>query len=190
MSQPLPAFRYHPDPLATGAVEASDETCASCNQARGYIYRAHSGDVCPWCIASGEADETVGFESVAPDYVGKFAWEMVLHHSGYSRWPAVPEAVAREVAHRTPGFPTYQDTLWWTHCDDAGAFIGVVGDLPAETFADESARDFVDEIKRCEDLTDEDWEWHVSTPDAEHHKTIYVFRCLHCGKLGGYADGA
>jgi len=34
----LPTFRYHPDPLASGSIAASDAACACCNQHRGFIY--------------------------------------------------------------------------------------------------------------------------------------------------------
>ncbi|WP_412524086.1 CbrC family protein [Burkholderia sp. S-53] len=33
----LPAFRYHPDPLATGSVIRSDARCVCCGDARGYV---------------------------------------------------------------------------------------------------------------------------------------------------------
>ncbi|REJ66450.1 MAG: hypothetical protein DWQ31_14945 [Planctomycetota bacterium] len=31
----LPVFKYHPDPLDTGAIAASDAICACCGQSRG-----------------------------------------------------------------------------------------------------------------------------------------------------------
>jgi len=34
----LPKFKYHPDPIATGSVAESENICACCEQARGYIY--------------------------------------------------------------------------------------------------------------------------------------------------------
>jgi hypothetical protein len=34
----LPTFRYHPDPIATGSIIASDETCLCCEQERGYKF--------------------------------------------------------------------------------------------------------------------------------------------------------
>ncbi|MER6069732.1 CbrC family protein [Streptomyces sp. NPDC001817] len=34
MSEELPGFPYHPDPLATGAVVASSTTCLSCGRKR------------------------------------------------------------------------------------------------------------------------------------------------------------
>lgn len=33
----LPHFRYHPDPLATGAIEASDTPCVCCGIRQGFI---------------------------------------------------------------------------------------------------------------------------------------------------------
>src|SRR5580698_1256897 len=38
MSEKLPSFRYHPDPLATGAVKPSDVVCSCCQRNRGFIY--------------------------------------------------------------------------------------------------------------------------------------------------------
>src|SRR6266480_2367057 len=59
---PLPEFRYHPDPRATGVIVASEARCVACSRTRGFIY---TGPVyaeqefidafCPWCIADGTA---------------------------------------------------------------------------------------------------------------------------------------
>ncbi|MBK1868507.1 CbrC family protein [Aestuariivirga sp. YIM B02566] len=35
----LPKFTYHPDPIATGSLVASEEICICCGQARGFIYK-------------------------------------------------------------------------------------------------------------------------------------------------------
>ncbi len=59
----LPVFTYHPHPLETGAIKASDATCECCSKARGFVYTAsiYCADevecVCPWCIADGSAAE-------------------------------------------------------------------------------------------------------------------------------------
>lgn len=34
----LPKFKYHPNPLVTGAIEPSEVACECCGKARGYIY--------------------------------------------------------------------------------------------------------------------------------------------------------
>ncbi|MEU4038991.1 CbrC family protein [Streptomyces collinus] len=40
MSAGLPFFRYHPDPLASGSIQAASETCACCKRNAGWIYTA------------------------------------------------------------------------------------------------------------------------------------------------------
>ena len=64
MQETLPTFRYHPDPIATGSIEASDTECVACKRARGHIYTGpvYSEEeldnlICPWCIADGTAHE-------------------------------------------------------------------------------------------------------------------------------------
>lgn len=57
----LPRFRYHPNPIATGAVVPTEEVCECCGKARGYKYNSvvyaekEVECVCPWCIADGSA---------------------------------------------------------------------------------------------------------------------------------------
>ena len=69
VDEPLPAFKYHPDPVATGSIKADpDAPCLACNRIRGYIYEGpaysekydyltHS--LCPWCIADGSAAKEI-----------------------------------------------------------------------------------------------------------------------------------
>ena len=62
MAMLFPNFKYHPDPLATGAVEVSETTCECCGKARGHVYAAavyaieELQSVCPWCIADGSLE--------------------------------------------------------------------------------------------------------------------------------------
>ncbi len=57
----LPKFKYHPDPIKTGAFVKSDKTCESCSTNRGYIYTGsiyctqNVNSICPWCISDGSA---------------------------------------------------------------------------------------------------------------------------------------
>jgi uncharacterized protein CbrC (UPF0167 family) len=59
----FPTFKYHPNPVETGSIEASPEVCECCNIARGYIatgiiYAKDDIDnICPWCIFDGSASE-------------------------------------------------------------------------------------------------------------------------------------
>jgi uncharacterized protein CbrC (UPF0167 family) len=114
----LPAFRYHPDPLATGSVIASDAACAACDKARGYVYAGpvYAPDepeaLCPWCIADGTAAEV--FDAEFTDV-------------GVGVPDDVPREVLEELAFRTPGFSGLQQEHWLYHCADAAEFHGVAG---------------------------------------------------------------
>lgn len=90
-SEPLPLFRYHADPVATGSVAVSDNECVCCEQARGYIY---TGPV-------SSEDE-------------------------------------------------HQDDIW--------------------------------------QLDGDEWEEYFKGLDKDDQPTAYVFRCLHCQRIGGYSD--
>ncbi len=107
----LPTFRYHPDPIATGSVEALDRACRVCGQRRKYIYTGPvhpveelDGAICPWCIADGSAYARFGAEFTDLKGVG----------GNNDAWDPVPRDVAEEVAYRTPGFFTWQSPSWWT----------------------------------------------------------------------------
>ena len=133
-TEPLPSFRYHADPVATGSVVPSDNECVCCEQARGYIYTGpvyseddHEDDICPWCIADGSAHQKLGVEFTDAAGVG-----------GYGDWDDVPTAVSDEVACRTPGFTGWQDAKWFTCCKDGACFIGRAG--YKELLASELAR--------------------------------------------------
>ena len=62
---PLPEFPYHPDPLATVSVAASDTACVCCGLRRGHVYTGPvfavadglDDALCPWCLADGTAAE-------------------------------------------------------------------------------------------------------------------------------------
>ncbi len=58
----LPSFRYHPDPLATGSIEASETICAGCGQARGYVYvgASYGEDEYVDCTCCGDAAAFLG----------------------------------------------------------------------------------------------------------------------------------
>lgn len=111
----LPTFRYHPDPVATGAVVPTDEACECCGESRGFkynstMYASESPEcVCPWCIADGSA---------AQKFDGMFLDDYPLKRAG------VPQSVVDEVCLRTPGYNSWQQQIWQAHCNDACEFHG------------------------------------------------------------------
>lgn len=177
VSSELPAFRYHPDPLASGSIRESAETCACCNRATGWIYTATfytaqevSGRFCPWCIADGSAAE-------------RFAGEFMDSYG----LDGVGEEILHEVTRRTPGFHAWQDPHWLVHCHDAAAFVGEVGysELAAHPEA-------LDQLRQ--DLRIGGWHDAAQLEQFLTHlgegATAMLFRCTVCGTHLAYADAS
>ncbi|AMW08146.1 hypothetical protein A4E84_00430 [Streptomyces qaidamensis] len=177
MSADLPFFRYHPDPLASGSIRASTETCACCKANRGWIYTATfytaqdvRGRFCPWCIADGSAAERF-----AGDFTDSYGLD------------GVSENVLHEVTRRTPGFHAWQDPHWLVHCQDAAAFVGEVG--YAELAAHPEALDQLRNDMRLDGWHDESRLEHFLTSLGQE-ATAMLFRCTGCGAHLAYTDAS
>ena len=180
MTNQLPIFRYHPDPVATGSVVASAASCRSCGQSRGFIYAGPvyaeddlEDSICPWCIADGSAAKRFHADFTDPDGIG-----------GYGSWDGVPADVVAEVARRTPGFSGWQQARWWTHCGDAGEFLGPAGRAELERLWPAA----IESVRAESGYDHEEWQAYFEDLERESSPTAYVFRCRHCGELGGYSD--
>ena len=173
MDELLPSFRYFPNPLASRIIRPElDVPCLGCNRIRGYIYTGpvHTEKnflleyhLCPWCIADGTAAKT---------------FRASFNDAG--TMDGVTEKVMLEIEQRTPGFHTWQDWAWLTCCNDAAAFLGVVG-------AKELKRDFPGAIPAVMEHLSDDYGlsgkrllefFDALTKDDQ--PTAYVFQCLHC----------
>ena len=88
MDKDFPKFRYHPDPIGTGAFKKADkpQICECCGKKTGYVYESpfySTEDVeclCPWCIADGSAAKT-NLYTVPRDTSGgsrKSGWHIVM----------------------------------------------------------------------------------------------------------------
>jgi uncharacterized protein CbrC (UPF0167 family) len=175
----LPQFKYHPDPLSTGSIVASEQVCEVCGQARGFVYEgpiyseSEPEAVCPWCIADGSAHAKLGAEFVDRDFIGGDGWE------------SVQAEAADEIAFRTPGFSGWQQERWFTHCSDGAEFLGPVGKEQLIKAGGEAVQAIRDESG----YEAAGWEEYFDSLNAEHGPaTAYLFKCRHCGKLGGYSD--
>jgi uncharacterized protein CbrC (UPF0167 family) len=176
----LPIFQYHPDPIATGSIIESSNECECCGQARGYIYTGpvyaeeeYIDVICPWCIADGSAHQKLGVVFTDEHGIG-----------GYGDWCAVSYEVIDEVASRTPGFMGWQQEQWWTHCDDAGQFLGRAGKKELLEFGTQA----IQSVQYSTGFADSDWEEFFDALDKDGSPTAYIFRCSKCGAIGGYQD--
>lgn len=180
----LPKFKYHPDPIATQSIEPSENVCMCCNEARGYIYTGPAyGEkdledcLCPWCIADGKAHEK---------FNATFVDEMGIGDHGAAE--AIPAEAIIEIACRTPGFSSWQQERWWTHCGDGAEFLGPAGYPELQQFGEEALL-YIKEVFSSETgIVGNELEEHVQRFNRDYGPTAYVFRCRHCRKLGGYWD--
>jgi uncharacterized protein CbrC (UPF0167 family) len=172
----MPVFRYHPDPVATGAFELSRDQCPYCGVTHGYVYRGPVYAIeepeppCPACIADG---------SFAASFDAEFTDSAPLSGLDYE--------IIDHVSRRTPGFSGWQQERWLTHCDDAAAFLGVVGyeELVSHPSAIAYLKVDLESDRRWDDgLIDE----YVRALSRDGSPTAYLFRCLHCGTELAYSD--
>ena len=164
----LPAFRYHPNPLETGAFEESKAgvVCDCCGKMTHIFYTAPFYAVediehlCPACISSGEA---------ARKYDGTFQDDCSLDDGVDD-----PEKLD-ELLHRTPGYCGWQQEYWRAHCGDYCAYLGPVG--ARELRALGVLEDVLDDS-----MWDEEQKEMIRDSVNGGHLQCYLFQCLHCGK--------
>jgi len=126
----LPKFRYHPDPIGTGAFEEGEEKTCPCCGKKSTVYYSITPycvedveNICPTCIANGEA---------ARKYEATFIQG--------AEWEGEPDKEKdEELFCRTPGYISWQGEYWLSCCDDYCAYLGTVGtkELKAMDIADE-----------------------------------------------------
>ncbi len=164
----IPEFKYHPNPLATGAFEQCKEgvICDCCGKTTNIYYEAPFYTVddidylCPNCIASGDA---------AKKFDGTF-------QDDYSVDDGVEDIdKLDELIHRTPGYCGWQQEYWRAHCGDYCAFIGYVG------AAELKALGVMEEVLD-DSLWDEEQKELIRNSVNGGSFQCYLFQCLHCGK--------
>ncbi|MCW7460446.1 CbrC family protein [Leptospira bandrabouensis] len=176
----IPKFKYHPDPIKTGSIVPSDEICICCGQKSGYLYFGPvyteadiEEQICPNCISNGLAHSKYKAEFTDIAAVGD-----------YGHWDDVSESIKEEISYRTPSFMGWQQERWWTHCNDAGIFLGRAGFEEIKEYGNQ----LIEELKNECDINDVDWEEYFKALSIDDSPTAYVFQCIHCKKLGGYSD--
>ena len=164
----LPFFKYHPNPLATGAFTQAQYAvvcdCCGCSTHIYYDGPFYAIDdinyLCPNCIASGAA---------AKKFDGDFQDDGCLE-------PKVLDAEkVDELIHRTPGYSGWQQEYWRSHCGDFCAFIGYVG------AAELKALGVLDEVLDDPQWSEEEKDL-IQTSVNGGSLQCYLFKCLHCGK--------
>ncbi len=175
-----PVFTYHPNAY-TIAFEAVDGVCDGCGQSRtlryrGPFYAARKPDyLCPWCIADGSASarfegEFTGWtdiEGVSPDPADPP--------------PTIPREHLLEICERTPGYPSWQQSVWLSHCERPCAFLGFASGEDLLSILDQVRPDVAAVNPR-----DADGVLECLTRDGE--MVGCLFQCLQCGQHRLHVD--
>jgi uncharacterized protein CbrC (UPF0167 family) len=173
----LPTFELYDSDALAHVMEASQEACACCGQARGWkytgpFYSEHDDLViCPWCIANGAA---------AKEFDGTF--NDGLH---YDCTVSVSEADLSLISERTPGFESWQDNQWWACCG-----------IPCRYLGEATAADFQGRWKSLvpalrDDLGEamddpQQFEEFIRIAERGGSPSVHVFQCRSCSKLHCY----
>lgn len=166
----FPKFKYHPDPISTGAIKESDEVCECCGEARGYVYTSslyaeeEVEFICPWCIADGSA---------AKKFDGMFSDDYPLHEAG------VPEEVISEVCEKTPGYNSWQQEVWQAHCGTACEFHG---DAEKEELA-KLEGEALEKFLSAEMIKPDVWKNILEHYEKGGNPAVYKFKCTDCSEV-------
>jgi uncharacterized protein CbrC (UPF0167 family) len=176
---PLPTFRYHPDPIASGSVVTSRTKCKCCEQVRGFNYTGPvyaekdlEEALCPWCIADGAAAQKFKATFVDAETFGD----------------AAPEAVVKEITERTPGFNAWQAEQWPSCCGEPAAFVTPAGiaEIRAKFYQLEGSlmMFIVQEMGRSGGAARQ----MLESLRRDQSPTVYIFKCHHCDTQPFYVD--
>lgn len=176
MAEKLPKFKYHPDPIKTENIVKSDKSCVCCKKSRDYIYVASvyttqdiEKEICPWCISDGSAAEKFGatFTDDYPLFQAKLSDEIIT-----------------EVAERTPGFISWQQENWLSHCNDACEFHGDLEIFEAKNLTEKEVQTLcVESEMEVEDIKEI-----LKYYEKGGNPAIYKFVCRHCREIRLYTD--
>lgn len=180
MTEPLPSFRYHPDPLRSGSLAPSDATCRACEVARGQVYTGPvfsevddlSDALCPWCIADGRAHEL---------FAATFVDSEALDES-------IPPEAAATITERTPGFNTWQSGRWPGCCDDAAAFLMPFGIIELRATHRELEGFVLSYIIHDMGISGGAATRLLNALDLHQGPTGYLFQCLACENYHVHID--
>ena len=172
----LPTFKYNPDPIKLGVIIEEETICPVCKKERDFVYVGpfysveEVEGICPWCIADGSA---------AQKFEGDF-------QDSYSCDEVDKEEYLDELIYRTPGYTSWQQGYWLSHCGDFCSIIGYVGWEEIKYLENELESD----IKRiCDEynLTNEDFKnFLVNDGDFQG----YLFQCNCCKKHRLHVDAS
>lgn len=171
MSDEQPTFRYHPNPVASGVAKNEAFVCACCGQQRTWRY---SGPMFGWNTAPVE--DRLCFHCIA-DGTAALRFEVEFSDAHPLMKAKLASAIVDEVTKRTPGYLSWQQDRWLSHCDDACVYLGDATARDVETASE-------DTVRACQAehaLSVEAWNDFAGAYARGRGAAIfYKFQCRHC----------
>lgn len=165
----LPPFRFHPDPVKSGAIVRQKTHCVCCDQDVDFVYVGPAASIhdleeklCPWCIANGQANEKFDVE---------FSDRLPLEEAG------VEPEVIEEIVCRTPGYVCWQQPAWEVHLGRPCQFIGDATSKSLVQMTPDERAAFMESARLDRDEFDE--LMGIYRPNS--NPGIYHFRCPETG---------
>ncbi len=165
MGRELPPFTYVSDEYVKTVFVKTTSTCDCCQKESPYsysgpIYVAGNKDItlCPWCIHDGSA---------AKKYQASF-------NEIYDE--ELAELIVTTVREQTPGYNSWQDQCWATHCNDACVYHG---DATSEDVAEASEQTRQQWMHDYEQDA-ESWSYFMRDYHPGGDQGVYKFICRHC----------
>lgn len=157
----FPVFDYYPDPILHDSIIESDLACECCGQSRSYlsslIYSEYKVKrVCPWCIYDGSA---------AKRFDGHF--NSIFNNISDMNW--ISDKVYQTITLRTPGFHSWQEQSWLSHCQDGCEYHGVASTTDFEKITPEE----LDYTLMLNEINKGDWQYF-------HPDNFHKFICKKC----------
>lgn len=166
MEKPLPHFTYITDAYARTVFLKNTITCDCCRQESRYhydgpFYTAAEGEIalCPWCIHDGSA--AAKYDASFNDLYGK----------------SLAEAVVTAVCEQTPGYSSWQDQTWATHCRDACVYHGEATAQDVAGANEQSRQQWMRDYGQDA----ESWAHFMDGYQPGGDQGVYKFCCRHCG---------
>ena len=180
MNNELPLFKYHPYPLKTGNATEKQFVCLCCDRDQRYayvgpVYSRHDierGSICLGCIANGSAAER--FDAQFTGYIDENE--------------SISKEALDELYKKTPGYVSWQEQIWLTHCGDICEFHGDFDSIELQkTYQDEENRFYLKKSLGCNDqeLTEIVLGY---DPIRSTQPSFYKFKCLICEKVLVHTD--
>ena len=159
------SFRYHPDPLKTGAFSRGEVICDCCASPTSIFYSGPAyGELddivlCPGCIASGRAAETYNIVFTVPDCCDDIG---------------DPDKLV-ELCFKTPGYAGIQQEHWLSHCGEYCAYLGQVSH-------EQMKGNLLSEVAQTWLERPQTWSFNHVLGSLGLQYEGHLFRCLVCGK--------